>query len=172
MSKAKHYLETATNIAVIIAALVVSGVFILNYLRPNDRRTRRLQAGFEKGQQLAQIPGIAYGEAPKTLLIALNTNCGFCTESIHFYNRLAEIQRASNSKTRIITIFPSTAKEIQQYAEQHRLGLNTMAAVDFRALNVAGTPTMILVDTNGRVIDFWIGKPSESTERQIIKQVT
>jgi hypothetical protein len=172
MSKVKSYLETATNIAVILGALAVSGVFLLNYLRPNEQRTPRLRAGFQKGHQLPPIPGVSYNEAPQTLLIALNTSCAFCTESVPFYNQLAEAQLKSKSSIRIMTVFPNAEKEVQQYVQTHQLRLASRAAIDLQSLNVMGTPTMLLIDEKGTIVDFWIGKPSEATQRQVMKQVT
>jgi hypothetical protein len=145
--------------------------FLLNYLGPTDQRTPRLKAGFEKGQHLAPIPGISYGKAPRTLLIALNTNCGFCTESVPFYNRLAEAQRVGNSLIRIVAVFPNSEKEVQQYPHLHGLALSSKAAVDLRSLNVVGTPTMLLLDQNGNIVDFWLGKPTEAVQNQIMTHV-
>jgi len=50
------------------------------------------------------------------------------------------------------------------------LGLSTIANVhvdDFRRYGVYGTPTIILVDTQGKVRDFWIGKLTDQAKRRI-----
>jgi hypothetical protein len=38
-------------------------------------------------------------------------------------------------------------------------------------LNVTGTPTLILADSSGRVLDFWVGKLSREEEQQVIAAV-
>lgn len=39
------------------------------------------------------------------------------------------------------------------------------------ALNLVATPTVILVDNSGKILDFWIGKPSKEVEQQILKAI-
>jgi hypothetical protein len=172
MFKIKPHLETASTIAVMIAALVVSGVFLLSYLKPKTKPMPTLKAGFEKGQRLPPIPGISYGDAPKTLVIALNTNCRFCSESVPFYNRLAEAQRSNKTPVRILTVFPNSEHEVQQYTQEHQFALTSKSAVSLQSLNIDATPTMILLDRNGTIVDFWVGKLSESAEEQVVKLFT
>ncbi len=59
----------------------------------------------------------------------------------------------------------------KQYVQQNKLDLETVAGVDFRALNIGGTPTAILIDGSGKVRDFWVGKITQDIERQVIKTV-
>ena len=171
MTTARQYLETATNIAVIMAALVVSGIFLLNYFRPTDSNAPRLREGFQTGQQLQSLPGITYSDAPKTLVIALNTTCGFCTESVPFYNKLAEAHRVSKSPLRIVTVFPNSEDDVKRYVQEHQLALVSKASVNFQPLHIVGTPTMLLLDQDGKVIDFWLGRPSESAQAQVMKYI-
>jgi hypothetical protein len=98
----------------------------------------------------------------------MNIECHFCTESISFYNKLAEPQQGVKA-ARIIAIFPNEEGEVKKYAQYNRLQLETISGVNFKALNISGTPTMILVDDSGKVVDFWIGKLSKDNEHQIIK---
>jgi hypothetical protein len=50
--------------------------------------------------------------------------------------------------------------------------LERIAGADFGALNISGTPTAILIDDNGTVRDFWIGKLPQDQERQVIQAVS
>lgn len=49
--------------------------------------------------------------------------------------------------------------------------MSFVARVNFKALNLVATPTVILVDNSGKVLDFWIGKPSKEVEQQILKAI-
>jgi hypothetical protein len=42
---------------------------------------------------------------------------------------------------------------------------------DFKMLNIQGTPMLVLVDSSGQVLDFWIGKLSQNAKDQILKRV-
>jgi hypothetical protein len=169
-TKLKSYLEVATNIAVLLVALAVLSTFAWNYFGRNP--TPQLQAGFQKGQPFAQVPGVSYSSSPQTLLIAMSTSCHYCTESLPFYKQLAEAQRTSGRQTHVVAVFPNQEAEVRQYVQQNKLGLDTVAGVDLGALNISGTPTAVMIDDNGKVQDFWIGKLPEAQERQVIKAVS
>jgi peroxiredoxin len=169
-AKLKSYLEVATNVAVLLVALVVSSVFAWNYFTRHSMP--QLQTGFQKGQVFAQVPGINYHTSSQTLLIAMSTKCHYCTESVPFYQQLAEAQRASGKTTHVVAIFPNTEDEVKQYVQQNKLDLDTVADVNFGSLNIAGTPTTVLIDSSGKVRDFWVGKLPQEGEQQIIKAVS
>lgn len=165
--KLKSYLEVITTVAVLLAAVAVVKTYLFS---PTQKSAAQLQSGLQKGATLEPLPGVDYGDSPQTLLIAMNTHCGFCKESIPFYNQLAELQR-NNKSTRAIAIFPNSEDEVRQYVKQQQLGLNAIATVDFNKLSLAGTPTMILVDKSGKVLDFWVGKLSTDAEQQVISEM-
>ena len=64
---------------------------------------------------------------------------------------------------------PAPDRETQEYTQREKLHLTTLGAVDFDALHVRGTPTVILVDKSGRVLDFWVGKLSTDDQQRILQ---
>ena len=168
-TKLKSYLEVATNVAVLLVALAVLSTFAWNYFGRSP--TPQLQAGFQKGQTFAQVPGVNYDNSPQTLLIAMSIRCHYCTESLPFYKQLAEAQRTSGRETHVVAIFPNSVAEVRQYVQQNNLDLETIAGLDFGALNISGTPTAVLIDESGKIRDFWLGKPPQDKEQQIMKAV-
>lgn len=111
------YLELGTNAAVILLALAIVGTLALNHYE----RTRLpgLSPGLKKGHTLKSIPGTDHGASPRTVLIALNTKCFYCEESIPFYDDLMGAQKSSGSSTRVLAVFPNTAEEVGARAERH-----------------------------------------------------
>jgi hypothetical protein len=171
MSKVKHSLERATNIAVILVAAVVLGTFGWNYF--NGRRIgSQLKPGLRKEAILPSLPGLNYGDSSGTLLIAMNTDCDFCKASVPFYNQLADVQRNDATGIRAVAVFPNSSDQVHQFVGQHMLRLQTIAHTNLDDLKVSGTPTLILVDRQGRIVDFWLGKLSpeeqEAVKRTII----
>lgn len=169
-AKLKSYLEVATNVAVLLVALAVLGVFASNYF--SRRSTPQLHAGIQKGQVFAQVSGINYSTSSQTLLIAMSTRCHYCAESIPFYKQLAEAQRTNGRPTRIVAVFPNTEEEVRQYTQQNKLALDTISGVNLETLKISGTPTAVLIDSDGKVSDFWVGKQPPEVEQQILKAVT
>ena len=163
-SKVKNALEIATNIAVLLVAVTVLTVFALNfYTKPQPQ----LRQGLQRGDTIPQLQGLNYRDASQTLLIALNTRCGYCNESIPFYQQL--VQQEFSKPTRIVALFPNSESEVRQFTQQNQLNIDTIADVDFRMFNLIGTPTMILVDDEGAVNDFWLGKLSRDDEHRVIQ---
>jgi hypothetical protein len=164
-SGAKNTLEVVTNVAVLLAATAflaaLSWGFFIRQQAPSAG------SGFRKGAPVPVLPNVNYAGASKTLLIAMNTRCHFCTASIPFYNSLVE----RHPGTRMLAVFPNDEGEVKEYARQQRLRLEAVGGVDFRALQIESTPTMILIGGDGKILDFWIGKLSEANEVRVTAAV-
>ncbi|MBD0371859.1 MAG: redoxin family protein [Pyrinomonadaceae bacterium] len=169
-SRLKNYLEMGSNAAVILVAAVILTIFGWHFLirSPNSSPL----VGLQKGQSLIQLPGYSYNSAPQTLVIALSSKCGYCSESIPFYNKLAELQNNPNKRTQLVAVFHTNDSGAVQFTQEKQLNINYITSVDFQALTIKSTPTMILVDSNGKVVDFWIGQLTEDKQQQIIKIIT
>ncbi|HEX8174114.1 MAG TPA: thioredoxin-like domain-containing protein [Pyrinomonadaceae bacterium] len=168
-SKLKKYLEVTTNVAVLLVAVAVLSALAWGYFVHNQKP--QFQSGFQRGQSFAQLPTVSYNSAPQTLLIAMSTTCHYCSESIPFYKQLAEAQQSSGNAIHIVAVFPNSENEVKQYIQQSQLNVDTVAETDFKALNVAGTPTLLLIDKDGKILDFWVGKLSKDNEQQVIKAI-
>ncbi len=118
------------------------------------------------------MSGVDFTQSERTLVIAMSANCHFCTESLPFYNDLARTQREVGDATRIVAVFPEEERVVEQYAKQHGFEVSTIAGVNLSGMGISGTPTMILLDQKGKVLDFWTGKPSTDTQQQVAKAIT
>lgn len=168
-SKLKSYLELTTNVAVLLAAIAVLTALSWGYFAQKQKPS--IRSGLQKGRVIAYLPEATLNDSRATLLIAMSINCHFCTESISFYNQLARAQQGLGSSPRIIAVFPEEDSEVKQYVRQNRLEVSSTAATDFRKLGVDTTPTMILIDKEGKIIDFWIGKIPEDVQQQVVESI-
>jgi hypothetical protein len=165
-----RYIEVSSNIAVLVVAMALLGAIVSTrwWQRSGDVK---FENGLQKGHAFAQLPSIDYGATRQTLIAVLSTKCNYCTESLPFYRRLLEKQQRAQQATRIVAVFPNPQTEVDQYKQQNQLNLESLPAVNSSTLGVTGTPTLILVDSAGRVVDFWIGKLSEAEQQQVIDAV-
>ncbi len=170
-SKWKSRLEVVTNVAVLLVAVTVLSALVWTYFQRSPKL--QMQSGFQKGQSLPQLPTVSYGNSPQTLLIAMSTTCHYCSESLPFYKQLIKAQQQQSGRaTHIVAVFPNSEGEVKQYVQRNQLNVDNVTDVNFKALNVSGTPAMLLVDKNGKVVDFWFGKLSSDDEQQVIKAVS
>jgi thioredoxin-related protein len=170
LSKTQKYLEVVTNVAVLLVALAVLTAFAWGYFV--NQRSATLQNGLQIGQHIGRLTNLDYASAPRSLLIVMTTKCSFCTESMPLYRQIVKAQQARDSTTRIVAVFPNTDREVKEYLQQNQLQIDSVSEVDLRTLNVAGTPTLILVDNGGKILDYWIGKLPEESELEVIKAIT
>lgn len=166
--KVRNYLEMATNVAILLVAALVIGTYAASYIA---KRHYRQPEGLQKGKTIQRIPGQDYANASQTLLIALNPQCGYCNESIPFYREIIKARGTSKQSSRIIAVFQIPPPDMKQYLQEKLLDVDAMAEVNFSDLNIQATPTMILVDNNGNVLDFWVGKLSTDDAQQILKTI-
>ncbi|HBL28811.1 MAG TPA: hypothetical protein DD490_18405 [Acidobacteria bacterium] len=174
--KSRSTLDTAANIAIILVCIVA--VFYLS-LQIRDRFTNRQgpaaapPQGAAVGDQFdALVPVIPAG-AERALVVAISPTCHFCTESMPFYKRLVEERNAKGSKTKVIAAVPR--EEVKADEERSLTGAgvapDALVVVDFAAIKVPGTPTILHVDGQGKVLDVWVGKQSSGGEEEILAKL-
>ncbi len=164
------YIEVSSNVAVLVVAMALLGTIVATRWWPGSGNAK-LENGLQKGQVLAQLPSIDYRTTRQTLVTVVSTKCNYCTESLPFYRKLLEKQQAAQPATRVVAVFPNPKTEVEQYKHQNQLNLESVPALNYSTLGVTATPTLILVDSTGRVVNFWIGKLSEAEEQEVIEAV-
>lgn len=163
--KLKNVLDVTTNVIVVLFAVIAIGVLVKNYLAPDGVKTSGVVM---KGSAFPEIAGVDYKLAPRTLILALNVDCRYCTRSVPFYNSLAEARNQRPGKFNIVAAFiNSDAALVQSYAEEKRLSVQTIAGVDLDKLGIHMTPTIVLVDNTGKVLDSWHGALQPDAEREV-----
>jgi hypothetical protein len=166
-ARARGYLEVITNVAVLCVALLVLGTAGWRYLSP--KTNARSDGGLRRGERLPEILGVDYRTASKTMVIALSSKCSFCGDSIPFFNELAE---KGGGSIRITAVFPESQGEVEEYVRQKQLRFPAIAGIDLARLHLEATPISVLVDSGGKVLDFWVGKPSGEVGQRMIKALT
>lgn len=162
--KLKSILGVTTNVAVVLFAAVAIVVLVKSYFTPSADTT----VAIKKGSVFPQIAGIHYNEAPRTLILALNIDCRYCTRSVPFYNSLAEARQENPGRFNIVAAFINNdAALVRSYAEEKQLSVQTVAGVDLDKLGIQLTPSIILVDNAGTVVDSWRGMLQPGAEREV-----
>jgi len=166
--KLKAFLDVTTSIVVVLFAVAAIGVLVKNYFAPEDAKTSA--AGLKRGSTLPQIAGVDFKQTPRTLVLALNVDCPYCSKSVPFYNSLAEAQRENAAHFNIIAAFINQDSAlVQSYTEEKQLLVHAIVGVDLDKLGVHMTPTLILVDSAGKVLDTWRGALQLDGEREVFE---
>ena len=163
--KFKYILDVTTNIVVVLFGIVAIGVLVKSYFAPPGAKP---SIAITKGSVFTEIAGVDYKQTPRTLILALNVDCRYCTRSVPFYNSLAEARQENAGRVNIVAAFINKDAElVKSYAEEKHLSVQAIAGVDLDQLGVQTTPTLIMVDSGGKVLDSWRGELQPDGEREV-----
>ena len=173
-------LVVIANVTVIMTSVVVCTVLVRRYFSTSNHAVTANAApistngnpsrkrSIEPGTKIS-LTGLDWSKSSRTLLLALSTTCHFCTESSPFYQRL---QQQKRNDVRLVALFPQPPGDSQAYLKKLGVIVDDVVQSPLSAVGASGTPTLILVDSHGAVVDSWVGKLSESAAEPVFSLVT
>jgi hypothetical protein len=164
----KSKLDTIANIAIIVVCIIASVVLVRNYFFAPKAPGAPPQA--EKGDQFQVLQAALPAGTDRALVLAVAPTCHFCTESIPFYKRLVDERNQKGSQVKVVVAVPAAEakeQEAKMFAD-HGVQPDAVVQVSFPDIKVPGTPTVMLVDNKGKVLDVWVGKQEAGGEKKIL----
>ncbi|HEX7154284.1 MAG TPA: hypothetical protein VF618_22540 [Thermoanaerobaculia bacterium] len=155
-------LEVAANVAILIVA-VLAGVLLVRNLMAPKKAAARSSVEIPAGTKLP-LPFEG-----KTAVLALSTNCHYCTESAPFYRRLSG--ELAKRGVHLTIVMPQPPEEGRGYVRGLGLDAADVRQVSLRALNIRGTPTLLLVDKGSVVSEAWVGMLTPEREQDVVEAV-
>jgi thioredoxin-related protein len=174
MEKQKSTLDTIANIAIILVCIVAATILIRNnFFPPAPQRPPGAPPEVAKGETLAALREVIPQGTDKALVVAVSPTCHFCNDSMPFYKQLLDKRNESKSPIKVIAAVPGAeAKEAEaKHFADNGIQPDALVHVDFAKIKVPGTPTLLLVDNQGKVLDVWVGKLNESGEREVLARL-
>jgi len=112
-----------------------------------------------------------YASSPRTLLLFARSNCAACQRSETFHH--AAIGTAQQAHMAVALLTP-TADLAEEAAYAERLGLtrDQVHHIEPGSIKLRTVPTLMLVDTDGRVHDVWFGVADSATETAILARLS
>jgi thiol-disulfide isomerase/thioredoxin len=163
-------IELAANLAIIVVAILLTvGLIRTYFFRPTTPPRPSAPAGIQTGEKLS-LPGVDWTASEQTLVMALSTTCHFCTDSAPFYQRLSQ-ERARSLNLRLIAVFPQVNQESEAYLKGLAVKVDNVRQSELASLGVNGTPTLILLNKQGVVEDFWRGKLSDDKQAEVLRRL-
>ena len=161
MSSFYKRVELLANLAIVLLAVVIGTVLVQRFFHRESASSK--PPAIAAGVQVT-LPGVDWKQNHKTLLVAIQQGCHFCTDSAPFYQRL--VDAADRKGVRLVAVLPQSTDEGRRYLTTLGVHIADVRQAPLSSLQVSGTPTLILVDENGRVSAAWVGKlpPDKETE--------
>jgi len=163
-ASAPSVLQNVANIATIVVSLLLSVVLIKVFLLPQPRPP-------VGGQQLVglnikqSLPGVDWAKNKRTLVLALSTQCHYCTDSAPFFQR---IQKEAAKNVKMVAVLPQAVDDSRKYLEGEGVRVDDVKQTQLGSIGVTGTPTLLLVDGSGKVTDAWQGKLQPEQETRVL----
>ena len=164
----KNKVEVAANVVVILLAVVIGSVFLKDRFASPGLRPNEVKAG-------DQLPGLhAYNwkAHEQTLVLALRSGCHFCEASMPFYRRLAQLEQSNQIGVHLIAVFPDDPAIVRQVVETQQLTIEVVPGIELGQVKVQATPTLMLVDEQGRVSKVWMGQLPAAEEAEVIAAIS
>jgi hypothetical protein len=134
----------------------------------SKRQTHGSEEGGLAGQTLAPLPGYSWSSYPKTLVIAIRKGCPYCDASMPFYRQLGEQEKSNVLRAHVLVVMPNDEASGSRFLSKDDVEVQGIFGQELDALNVSGTPTVLLLDSSGRIEREWIGQLSPRAEKEVM----
>ena len=156
-------LRVGVDVAIVVAAIILCtlGVkrFFFNDVPPSPVIGAKVL-----------LEGVDWSSKKETILLVLDKDCRFCTDSATFYQRLVKIVDA-NAELQVVAVTPDDTAAAKTYLNSIGLSIANIRQSALRDLNVAGTPTVLAVDTHGRITESWVGRLTGEQEIKVLRRI-
>src|SRR5712692_6462561 len=167
-------IELAANVAIIVVACLLATVLVKNYFfaKPPQQADKSKSQPVQSENEPVSSPTVAsldidWKQNRQTLILAISSTCHFCTDSAPFYKRLAQ----SKGDTRVVAVLPQPIQDGREYLKRLGVSVDEVKQVGLDQIGVRGTPTLLLIDDSGVVLDSWIGKLSNTQESEVLDRM-
>lgn len=163
-------IQVAANLAIIFVAFLLGGVLVHRYFfAANAKPTTAENEGIKVGTKLS-LTDVDWSKSNKNLLLVISTSCRYCTESVPFYQKLVS-QKTGHNDVKMIAVLPQPVSEAEKYLNENKITVEEIRQTSLNTINVRGTPTLILVDKTGAVVQSWRGKLPPEKEIEVLNQL-
>jgi hypothetical protein len=159
-------IELLANIAIVIVALALGAVVVRRYLLPASQPAQIATPRVVKAGTKLSMEGVDWAKNERTLVLALSTDCRFCTESSPFYQLLA--QKRSGAHVKLVAVLPQDSGDSQKYLRDLGITVDDVKQGKPGSIGVSATPTLIMIDGNGIVTKSWLGKLPAEEEAEVL----
>lgn len=167
-------IEIVANVATLVVAVLLSVVLVKNYLLPASpsrliSASVRPQDLITTGTNLSnRLSAVDWDKNGRTLVLALSTSCHFCTESAPFFRHIRE---SIGKDVKLVGVLPEPVVEAESYLSREGVHLDEVRQVSLDKVGVTGTPTMLLVNKDGIVMQTWVGKLAPDKQEEALNAI-
>lgn len=160
LGKTGTRVDQIANVLTIVVAIIFIGLFVQRYILASKPSSRPPTIG-----RSLSLSGLDPSQSRRSILLVMMKGCRFCEASMGFYRTLRE-NRDSRDRN-IVAVFPPGTEDVDSYLTEHGLGGIDVKFAALSDLEVSGTPTIIVIDDQGKIVRSWVGKLSSELEIEV-----
>jgi hypothetical protein len=160
----KDRLEIGTNILIIAVVLLIGGTFLRSQL---SHRGSELAVG----EKVDAPTGYDWHRLAPTLVIAVRNGCVYCERSYPLYRRLEGLEHDNRLKAHMLVVTPDEPARAAALLSSQGITSPVIAGTPLKNIKVSGTPTLLLVDADGRLLQSWDGELDASSADALVAQL-
>jgi len=161
-------IELVANVCIIVVALVICAAVAKRLLLKSHSSESGTQ-GVAAGTKI-NLTDIDFARNGQTLLLVLSINCKFCSASAPFYQNLAR-GSGSTHGTKLIALLPQQIEQSREYLKSLNVPIDEVKQTQPASVGVRATPTLILINSAGIVINSWVGQLQSDKETEVLSQL-
>jgi peroxiredoxin len=168
-------LETVANLAIVatcsVFLILVATRLVVSRQSPSQRKNPGILV---KGESLpAPLADRTFLRgAQRTLFMYLRSDCQFCASGVPFYQRLShDVRLRESGRAQLALVTSDSADKAAEYVSQNNLSvLRTFAIApqNLASLKLPGTPSLVLVDSDGVIKRVWIGALDDGHQAEVL----
>lgn len=160
----KDKVEITTNILIAIVILMIGATYLKS-------RTGHHEAGLSPGEKISAPHGYEWRNHDQTLVVAVRQGCIYCERSYPLYQRLDSLEHSNSLKAHVLVVMPDDPASGAALLKSKGITSQSIPNTLLSDLKVSGTPTLLLVDANGRLLQSWIGELDSSKAEAMVAQL-
>jgi hypothetical protein len=172
VANVKSILENTTNAALLVVCTLLAWLFLTHQdLWLHGKQGPAPEAQALLGKTLPPLPDHDWKRQNRTLVMAIREGCSFCEVSMPFYKRLSDLRKADRIGARLLAVMPDLEAEASAQLQAKGVYVEGAFHQPLQSLYVSATPTLLLVNGEGKVVRAWVGQLTPQQESEVVSAI-
>jgi thiol-disulfide isomerase/thioredoxin len=174
----RKLLETLANVAVLTVSCLLIWVLISHralFFHGAQRETQATPTAPAPvslvGTTLLPVSGVKWADHNKTLVLAIRIGCHYCEASMPFYESLSQLAAAHKLHVHLLAVMPDSREQATTLLRSKSIVMDASYDNRLTDLGIEGTPTLLLVDAQGKVYREWEGQLASRQQQDVIAAI-
>jgi hypothetical protein len=166
----KRVIDGLVTVVTLVAAVGVVYVIAIRvgWLKDPQSRAPTQVTRYATGDTMDPLEGVDYSGAKKTVLVVFTSNCKYCIQGASFYQRLVTTRNERARDVRIIAVALAGDTNAAKFPEMQGWSPDRLVVAKKGQLKLLGVPSLMVVDSQGKVTATWLGELSEAEKQDVV----